>query len=503
MHAARPVHYRYPILAAVMLTGVWLMPPADGSWREMRAQLPEQTNAIVAINVAAVMRSPLAVKEGWSQKWADAYQAGPVAIIPGTQRVLAGAKVKPGLQEVDWRITMMELDQPVLMEDVARAQRGYPERMRDKMCVRAPAAYYVTLDDKTLGSYSPPDRQSVVRWLCGMLGKGPQSETLATLVAGMGASSQIVMAIEVADQYSAEGIRNAVEANPLSKVNAKMDIDKLANVLASTRYIVLQVDVTDKLDATAIVQLGTGADWFAANAKPVTAAVLDRAGISLPELERWTVKAEGKRVTLTGEMTKDSLANLLAVVGMKTTTRPVVTSDDPVVIAQTSRTFYRTVCASLDSYPKAGSYEQVNVWVRRELSKLENLPLVNVDPGLATWSAQITKKLREISLQLASDRQTTSAAMIAVQNPVQTSGGAAGRSSGYRGNGYSYSDRSNDAAMANQNRIARENAARQRLQILRQHQAESLKSIGQTMDSLSADRNAIRVKLVAKYKMEF
>ena len=96
----------------------------------------------------------------------DSYEAGPVAIIPGTQRVLAGAFVKQGLQEADWRITMMEVAEPVLLEDVGRSQGGYPEKVYDKMCVCAPTAYFVSLNPLTLASYAPANRQSVFNWIC-------------------------------------------------------------------------------------------------------------------------------------------------------------------------------------------------------------------------------------------------------------------------------------------------------------------------------------------------
>ena len=152
-------------LVAAVVLGMWPAQSQAG-WKEMGARLPAGTNAIVAFNVDAVLRSPLAAKQGWADRWADSYEAGPVAIIPGTQRVLAGAFVKQGLQEADWRITMMELSEPVLLEDVGRSQGGYPEKVYDKMCVCAPTAYFVSLDPKTLASYAPANRQSVFNWIC-------------------------------------------------------------------------------------------------------------------------------------------------------------------------------------------------------------------------------------------------------------------------------------------------------------------------------------------------
>lgn len=502
---------RYVVVALATAASGLLPGVAQASWKEMAGRLPSQTNAIVAINIDAVMRSPLAVQERWTETWESAYQTGPVAIIPGTQRVLAGAFVKPGLQDSDWHITMMEMSKPAVIEDVARSQGGYTEKIMASMAVCAPGAYYLTLDEKTLASFAPANRQSVYNWLCDKMGKGIDSPHLRSLATSMGASTHILMALDLQEQYSPSAIRNAIAMNPLSKLDPEeTDLDKLAEVLAGIQYVVLKVNITDKLQATAIVQMATGAEWFAKVAKPLTTEILDRAGIALPEIENWTVKADGKRVTMTGDMTKGSLFDLLAILNMKTATKSVEASDDPAVIAQASRSFYRTICASLDSYPKASTYEHVNRWVQREAQKLEYLPLTNVDPDLVAWSVAISQKMREVSLMLAGDKKSASAAMLGVQNPevVGSYGGNYGSySNGTYGNGYygsGYGGGASDrAAAAKENRLRQENAARQRMQILQQQQAVSLKAIGDIMGDLGTSRNAIRAKMVEKYKIEF
>lgn len=487
--------------------------PARANWKDMAIRLPSQTNAIMAINVDAVMTSPLAVKEQWAQDWESLYRTGPVAIIPGTQRVLAAAFLKQGLQDPDWHITMMEMKEPANLDDVARSQGGYMEKVRSKMAVCGPDAYFVTLDDdKTLASFAPPNRQSLYSWLCDMMGKGAASARLKAVLSSLGTSTHIIMAVDLQEQYSPASIRNAIAMNPLSSIDPeKTDVDRLAEALAGIQCVILKVNVTDKLQATTIVQLSSDAEWLSKTAKPVAAEILNRVGIELPEMENWTVKADGKRLTMTGQMTKTGLFDLLSVLGLKTTSKPVEASNDPAAIAQASRTFYRAICASLDSYPKAGTYEHVKRWVQRETQKLEYTPLINVDPELVAWSTEITRKMREVSLVLAGDQKSATAAALGVQNPTVV-GGYGGYNAGYRGEygGYygtygsgSAQRAADNANLAAQNRLARESAARQRMQMLKQQQAESLKAIGTIMGDLGSSRNAIRAKMVARYKIEF
>jgi hypothetical protein len=478
-------------------------------WKEMGGRLPAGTNAIVAVNVDALLKSPLGVKEGWASRWADRYEAGPVAIIPGTQRVLAAAFVKPGLQEADWRITMMELAEPVELQDVGRSEGGYPEKVWTKMCVCSPTAYFVSIDPKTLASYTPANRQSVFQWICDTekADKGVASANLRGIVGGLGGGTHIVMAIDVAEQYSASGIRGNIGANPLSQIDPeKVDLDKLAHALAGIQYVALSAKVTDKIQATTVIQVAGDGEWLGKIAKQVIPEILDRGGVSVPEIDAWTVKAEPKRITLTGEMSEASMRELLSTMGLLTTTQPVEVSDDPAVIAKTSRTFFRAICASLDSYPKAGSYDRVNTWVKRETAKIEALPLVNVDPELVAWSAEITKRMREVLMALSTDRLTTHGQVVAVRNPDAPEYGGrttvvAGR--GYYGAGYYYSYDGTYQNQAAQNAIDRENVARQRMQIVKQQQAQSLQTIGRIIGDVGSSRNALRAKMAEKYKIEF
>jgi hypothetical protein len=476
-------------------------------WKEMGARLPAGTNAIVALNVDALMRSPLGVKEGWADRWADSYEAGPVSIIPGTQRVLAGAFLKQGLQEADWRITMMEVAEPVLLEDVGRSQGGYAEKVWDKMCVCAPTAYFVSLDPNTLAGHAPANRQSVFKWLCDKP-VGVASSHLRGIVSGLGGATHIVMALDITEQYSASGIRSNIGMNPLSQIDPeKVDLDKLAHALAGIQYVALSAKVTDKIQVTTIVQVAGEGEWLGKIAKAVIPEILDRGGISVPELDNWTVKAEPKRITLTGEMGVDTMRELLGIMGLLTTTKPVPVSDDPAVIAKTSRTFFRTICASLDSYPKAGSYDRINTWVKREAAKIEALPLVNVDPELVDWSTEVTKRMREVLISLSTDRLSTHSQVVAVRRPDAPEYGGrttvvAGRGA-YGRAGYYYSYDGTYQNQAAQNAIDQENVARQRMQIIKQQQSQSLQAIARIMGDLTQNRNALRAKMTAKYKIEF
>ena len=193
--------------------------------------------------------------------------------------------------------------------------------------------------------------------------------------------------------------------------------------------------------------------------------------------------------------------------GLLTTTKPVQVSDDPAVIAKTSRTFFRTICAAWTRIPRPARTTGSTRGSSGRRAKIERLPLVNVDPELVDWSTEVTKRMREVMMALATDRLSTHSQVVAVQRPDAPSYGGrttvvAGRGA-YGGAGYYYSYDGTYQNQAAQNAIDQENVARQRMQIIKQQQAQSLQTVARIMGDLTQNRNALRARMTEKYKIEF
>ena len=126
---------------------------------------------------------------------------------------------------------------------------------------------------------------------------GVASANLRGIVSGLGGATHIVMALDVTEQYSASGIRSNIGANPLSRIDPeKVDLDKLAHALAGIQYVAPSARRSPtRSRSTTIVQVAGEGEWLGKIAKSVIPEILDRGGISVPELDNWTVKAEPKR----------------------------------------------------------------------------------------------------------------------------------------------------------------------------------------------------------------
>ena len=57
-------------------TGLWLPRPAAAQFESLAAKIPSTANAIVLLDAQKIMASPIAQKEGWKEKYEEAFLHG-------------------------------------------------------------------------------------------------------------------------------------------------------------------------------------------------------------------------------------------------------------------------------------------------------------------------------------------------------------------------------------------------------------------------------------------
>lgn len=497
----------FRIAAVVLGAACSVVQSACADWTDMSSRLPAQTNAVVAVNVSGMLSSPLAQKENWAQKWADAYDAGLMPVQPGMERVLSGAQLSNSLRDAVWRITQVEGRQPVSLEDIARAEGGYIERVWDKMAVVTSDSYFISLSPTLLANYTPANHQNIARWLRTPRtaeGMGLQSERLKALVNNLGTRSHILMALDVEDTRTPTDVRRSLDAAPVPGLDPRVNLDLLAHALAGIKTVVLSTKATDKFEAELAIEFADDPKWLTGHAKALATEFVSRIGLDFPDIEQWTVSADANTLRMAGTVSSEGMSNLLTTMGLRGVRQAEPLSDDPKVIARTSRGFYQAMVKSLDSFPRPLTYPKAVTWATRQAAVIERLPLVNVDPELIAWSVDVSNRLREMQLALAVDQLGNQAQQAGI-NRDRASGAygyGATAYSGYYGydgsyRGWSYYGHSN-AAIAAQRAVDAE-----RVRVMRVNQAESIKKVGKIMDDLGSKRNAIRAAMVAKYGIDF
>ncbi|GEM_PF-5421864 len=493
------------VAAAAAIMAMAAPQRALATFPDLMKRLPADTNAVFVFNFDAIMKSPLGLQMDWASKWSDAYENGPVPFPAGTSRAVVGAYFVPAIKDSNWKIAMMDMTQPIDLPVIARAEGGYPDRMWDKDAVVSPqGAFFIKVAPDVLAAMEPANRPYALKWIReSAQGAGPTSPFLQGLVIGMGARSQIAMGIDTNGMFSAPTVRRNMAIAPFASLGEKADLDMWSNLLASMQDIKINITITDKINAKLSVDFGMDMAVMATKGKPLFMEIMDRAGLSIPDVADWTASVDGKTFIAEGTLTPQSMRMLLQVIGMPSpsmTTTVEAESNDPKVIGPVSKRYFRTISDSIDQFrsKSGGNYQGAKTWLIREAQRIERLPILNVDPELVAWGGEIANRLRQVGANFAYDEQSNTAKVMNVQSAgsydFSYNGG-----NGYWGSGNGFNTSGTWGRGTQQNLEWQ----RQRSQIYEQSKADSIKKAMDIFGNIGSTRDQMRAKMVEKYKMEF
>jgi hypothetical protein len=245
---------------------------------------------------------------------------------------------------------------------------------------------------------------------------------------------------------------------------------------------------------------------MATKGKPLFMEILDRQGLSLPDVADWTASVDGKTFIAEGTLTPQSMRMLLQVIGMPAPSMTTVVeteSNDPKVVGPTSKRYFRTISDSIDQFrtKAGGNYQGAKTWLIREAQRIERLPILNVDPQLVAWGGEIANRLRQVGANFAYDQQSNTAKVMNVQTAGSYDFSYNGGNGRWGGGGYGL----NTSGVYGAGGGTQVNLEwqRERAQIYEQSKADSIKKAMDIFGDIGSTRDKMRAQMVEKYKMEF
>lgn len=468
---------------------------AGASFPSLAERLPPAANAVIAINAEKVLNSPLATKEGWRQDLQKTLEKEPLMIPPGALRVLYVSSVKTNTMEPYWEMSLIEMYNVPSAEDLASAEGGHVDKVWDKMAAYSPInAYFVPLDNKTLASITPAERSQIARWVRQPLQPGGQvtSAYIRDVVAGLNDGTDIVMAVDLEGAFGVPEIRRFIADHNIKEIPAA-DGDRAAELLATLKGLTLEIRVGTDITGKVTVQLdGQASPLLDAAAKPLMLAVLDRAGMHLDDLKAWTFTADGKQVRGEGTLTRPALRKLLSVVqspiAAATTggAKSAGGKQAPLDPAAASQRYYKSICAMLDGLSPGASAGDTATWLRNTARRIDQLPILNVDPALVEWGGLVGSKLKEAAGVMGVGQTQVNARVAGVADPD-----------------YGGSWDVNGRYQSNYSSTAADNARQQRRQAALEQKSQAQERALEIVNSVAGARSKVRAEMTDKYKVEF
>lgn len=428
----------------VSLSFVLMMLPISraSEFDDLVQKVPRGGNAIMAVDVAKTLATPIAQKNGWDKKLSDSTNS-PLYLPPEADKVLAVAQFDI-VRDFNrgWDVTLFGLTESIPLRLVARAEGGYVDKVEGTDAVWIPSdAYVLQAGEKTLVMQAPANRQAVARWIEQQKSSklSEISDYLGVAVAAIKRDPHIVMALDASDAPQPHRVKQQLQQSGFIEKHS-LDLEQMTGLISGLRGVILEVTLTDKIAATARIDFSEKVSLSSTVAKALVLAALDAKQMSLPGIDTWKCSIVDKSIVMDGELPMDSLRRLLSLMeppstkfsSLKEANVEAASGDD---MAKNSLAYFQATQALMsDLRQKAGSHNSDAYWIDRYAAKIDRLPILHVDDELLDYGQKLSETLRVMS----GSRKMTNLQGGAASRSDLSAGGIS-YDSGYGYGNYSYS----------------------------------------------------------------
>jgi hypothetical protein len=506
----RSLSLAFPILAVVAFFVATDRARCADEFQDLVNLIPRSSNAVVLLNMDKAKNSPLGLKEGWKEKFDEAFESGLAMVPPNATRFVLAAQMDFEYKEPLWEAVVMDLAEERSIEQIAEMRGGTPDTIEGLPALARPNdTYIVQLGPKRLAAMGPGNRQAVVRWIRDIRKPkpaplSPYLEKAATYSDEAG--SEIIMALDLEGVMSFERVAGYLKAHAddlkqwQQKEKSSASVAELTKLLSTMQGVRIGVRIGEQPKGMIAVDFGADASSLAPIAKPLLIQVLSDSGALINDFQAWTAKAKKNEVSLAGTFTKTGLRELLSVIESPTSgdaapkkEATVSPGELPALQLKKSRDYFRNVTSMAadlkDDMKNAKNLASTTMFCEKYAKRINKLPILNVDEELVQYGAFIADQLR-----LASQSVRTMGIQTNVRSAQVTSSyGGYGYDSGYRYGAYGrYGAAAEMRGVGTERRAigAQEKAVA----------ATDVQQIRQTIIDATAD---MRRKMTQKYQVEF
>ncbi len=504
---------RFNILSVAFCLGLPSL--AFGQFLELGDKVPAGTNTVVAMDVAALQATPLAKKEGWTQKLAQAYASRAVFLPPEADKLLLASQLSANQDfEEDWEVAVLTLTEQLSMDAIARAEGGYVDEIGGKQVVWSPSdAYLVPMAEKTLGIVSPAHRQEVSRWIEHAAHPHPDNLTpyLQRALSKVTPETQIVMAIDLKDAASPHRVEDRLKGSEVLK-KSSLSLDQVVALVLSIQGATIEVSVGETARAKSRIDFAKPVNMADGVAKRLVHEALNRLGIQMTDMDNHQCSVVGKSIIMEGDLSSGGLRRLFSLLEVPTTKFSELKEESagekaPSAgdMAENSQVYFKSVTSLLDDLRGDRSKQdtrggQDGVWMERYARKIDRLPILHVDDDLLEFGSKSAETLRIMAGARRGAGLSAGSQKAALRTSSDAGGGAYGAygggyrnySYGYGGAGYGYGGVS--GATSNE---------KDRNQITRQEQNKATGTKNEGWRLIEDATAAIRREMTKQYGVEF
>ncbi len=408
MNLSRAHHVSSLLLLLPLLAG---RVRADEPLAEMLRRVPGTANAIAVIDVKALDNSEVAKREGWKDR-RQLLSDGASYLPRNVDRIVLASAIDLTNVKNSWTLSLLDLAKDATSAALIKAEGGSQDQVGGREVIWTPRnAYLILLKKRLLAQYTPPNRQELARWL-----KWEKQASIAKIspfleraTTEIGRTAQLVVAMDLEDALLPAIIKEHLKNSKV--LPPKSNLDLLSRLLASIKGFRFTASAQEGVTGTLTIEFGESTASMERFAKPLLMETLTAIGAELEDLPRWDAVCVGTTVVLKGKLTPGSSSRILSLFDLPsgiddptpssstTAGAPAEARRSPQSIAAASKRYYQSIRTILDDLKaqKATGQSGVALWYGRYARKIDQLPVLDVDPDLLSFSQQLSEALRNIS----------------------------------------------------------------------------------------------------------
>jgi hypothetical protein len=475
------------------------------SFRDLAYRVPEGANAVMVVNVEKLLSSPLGQQEHWREEQERMVDAGLLIVPPSSTEFLMASHIDFETMHPHWEAALAAVSYEPSMVKAAARWGGQIDRIGQRDAVLLPDdTYLVQFGKRMVGTMRPASRQQVARWLRQIDTQSRDERQLSPYLQqavryAEDIGTPIILALDTQDILSAEFVRQRLgEAKSLQGLN--LDLDQLSEAIASLKGVTLGITVGDRVFGKLKVEFDKDISALGQAAKPLLLEALSNNGAMIDEFEDWTAKVEPNRISIEGYFYKSGMQRIMSLLDAPASFHQHAASVADAESAQStllllsSQHYFKSASSLIDDLAskKGGkTMGQIAMWFGRYASKIDALPILNVDSELLDWGGFTANSLRdaEAALRGAASRTRTREVNAPAQYRYY---GRYGYNVGWNWGGGGY--------------VAQEDlqaASQQRARIRTEERLGGAKQVQDIMQQVTQSTADIRRRMTDKYQAEF
>jgi hypothetical protein len=385
---------------------------ARAQYRELVARIPGDSNTAVIFNVQKIVNSPLGVKQGWAKNLDKAFQNGVSRVPPQAEGLVLASQMDFQFVKPIWEAAVVHVGQPLPLDEIAKRRAGTVDTLDGKNAVELPNdTYVVQWEPDTLVAMGPANRQMVVKWLREMKTGGVISPYLQKAAGYVDdAGTEIILAADLDGAFAPEAIRAYVNTKKEMLGLAQVDLGQAAKFLASIYGVRIGVRIGDKPFGRLAVDCDQDVTIPADTVNALLTEVIADAGLKIGDMAEWKAEVKGKEFSVSGYLTESALRRIFSLIDSPAPAYPAEEKDEKPAsqdsspsdpkgkMATATLRYYESITEMFDDvkqdWKDLKSLSAGSIFFDRYARKIENLPILNVDPVMVDYGAYMANQFR-------------------------------------------------------------------------------------------------------------